>query len=327
MQKSIGIDVSKNSLDVAVFGIEEKESVHYNSNNAKTVDAIVSDFSMTPDNCIVVMEVTGIYHLRVFYRLHELGYKVSTVNPLKIKRFAQMKLLKVKTDKADAHLIAEYGYLMKPESNVPPSEVQCHIMQLLKCIEDQLDICTGIVRRLEALRCRPDALESVISSLEKIKNTCESEIKHLEKMIEELVKSYAPDVDDDLRSITGVGQRISSAIIGMFGRMESFSSAKQLCSFVGICPSPRQSGSSVKYGGSISKQGSPYLRKLLYMASLTASRHNNQCSELYQRLLARGKAKKSALIAVANKLLRQIFAVVKHKVKFDPMFGMPTLNT
>ena len=72
----------------------------------------------------------------------------------------------------------------------------------------------------------------------------------------------------------------------------------------------------------ISKKGNSYLRNLLYMSALTAARLNKQCKLLYERLLSKGKTKKEALIAVLNKLVRQIFAVVKHGVKYDPDNGL-----
>jgi len=327
MQKSIGIDVSKRSLDVAEYDESGSIVKSYESNTEKTVDKIIEDFSMNPESHKVVMEITGIYHLTIFYRFHELGFSVSTVNPLKIKRYGQMKMLKVKTDKADAFLIAEFGSKVNPPVNTPPKRYQEQVLQLIKCIEDYQEMRTSVIRRIESLVSRPNVVGSVLNSLKKTKSSYEQEIKKLENEVAALIKKYAPVTNENLQSIMGVGKRLSSTVIAMFGNFEEFANAKKLCSYAGICPSPKQSGTSLNHGGSISKQGSSYLRKVLFMASLMASKHNKQCHDLYKRLLAKGKSKKSALIAVANKLLRQIFAVAKYGIKYDPEFGNAVLSS
>ena len=113
---------------------------------------------------------------------------------------------------------------------------------------------------------------------------------------------------------------MAGAVIGYFGDMKDFETAKQLVCFIGSNPSPKESGSSVKGRGSISRKGNGYLRKLFFLAALSACKWNRSCKDLYERLVAKGKAKKVALIAVANKLIRQVFAVTKYSRGYDPVF-------
>ena len=94
-----------------------------------------------------------------------------------------------------------------------------------------------------------------------------------------------------------------------------------MVAFVCINPNPRQSGTSVKGRGSISKRGVKYLRKKLYMASLSAAQFNPGCQSLKERLRKRGKHPKVIRIAIANKLLRQIFAVLKYDREWNPNYG------
>ena len=101
-----------------------------------------------------------------------------------------------------------------------------------------------------------------------------------------------------------------------FNNFKEFDSAKKVCSFIGIAPSPYESGSSVKRRGRISKKGSPIARKILYMATLSAIRYNKTIKEFYERLLQKGKTKMTAIIACMNKLIRIIFAVVKYKREY-----------
>nr|WP_281340822.1 transposase [Sulfurihydrogenibium sp. YO3AOP1] len=104
------------------------------------------------------------------------------------------------------------------------------------------------------------------------------------------------------------------------GNFERFKSVKDISSFIGISPSPYESAACVKKSGWIKKMGNPYVRKILYMAALSAIRFNKYCRELYERLVSKGKAKKLALVAVAHKLLRQAYGVLKSRRPFDENF-------
>ena len=96
-----------------------------------------------------------------------------------------------------------------------------------------------------------------------------------------------------------------------------FESAKELCSYAGITPIIRESGSSVKGRPRISKMGNPKLRSLLFVCSFNACKYNEACKALFDRLVAKGKSKKLALIAVCNKLLKQAFSIVKNRLPYD----------
>jgi transposase len=96
-----------------------------------------------------------------------------------------------------------------------------------------------------------------------------------------------------------------------------FNSAKQLCSYAGLTPIIRQSGTSVKGRPRISKIGNKNLRKSLFMCSFSACQHNKACREIYERITAKGKSKKLALMAVCNKLLKQAFAISQSGLKYD----------
>jgi transposase len=104
--------------------------------------------------------------------------------------------------------------------------------------------------------------------------------------------------------------------VSILRKFEGFKRAKDVGSFVGLCPSPVESGSSVRGKGSIKKRGNPYVRQVFYMCALSAVRSNPYCKDLYERLLERGKSKTEALVAVAHKLLRQCYGVLKSRTPF-----------
>ena len=114
-----------------------------------------------------------------------------------------------------------------------------------------------------------------------------------------------------------MGVKTALFLIVLTDGFNKFENAKQLCSYVGITPTIRASGSSVRGRSRISKIGNRKLRNLLFLCAFSACNYNKACRELYQRIIAKGKSKKLALIAVANKLLKQAFAIAKSKLPFD----------
>ena len=119
-----------------------------------------------------------------------------------------------------------------------------------------------------------------------------------------------------LTSIKGVGTTLAAALIITTGGFTYFDNAKQVSRYLGLCPTYQQSGTSVNIRGHINRNGDPYLRSQLYIASWSMSQHNAACKEFYTRLREKGKPGKLALIAVANKVIRQCFAVVKQDKEY-----------
>lgn len=113
-----------------------------------------------------------------------------------------------------------------------------------------------------------------------------------------------------LTSIKGIGVTLATALIIATGGFTYFDNAKQLSRFIGLCPTIEQSGTSINIRGHINRNGDEHLRSQLFMAAWSASRFNKSCKDCYERLRSNGKSGKVAMVAVANKLVRQAFAVV-----------------
>jgi transposase len=149
------------------------------------------------------------------------------------------------------------------------------------------------------------------------KRTVEKTIKFLERQIAELEdeitnlsnKEYARQMSL-LTSIKGISNTLASALIVATGGFTYFSNAKQISRYLGLCPTYQQSGTSVNVKGHINRNGDPHLRGQLYVAALVCIQYNKACKDTYEKLRAKGKSAKVALIAIANKLIRQAFAVV-----------------
>lgn len=114
-----------------------------------------------------------------------------------------------------------------------------------------------------------------------------------------------------------MGNKTAIMLLVLTDGFSNFENARQLCCYAGITPTIRESGNSVRGRSRISKMGNAKLRNLLFMCSFTACKHNKACREIYERIIAKGKSKKLALIAVCNKLLKQAFAVAKSGLPYD----------
>ena len=135
-----------------------------------------------------------------------------------------------------------------------------------------------------------------------------------------LVKEAHRGLLTRLKTIPGIGPKTAIMLVVLTGGFERFTSASELCSYAGLTPVIRQSGSSVKGRPRISKIGNQKLRNLLFMCSFNACKYNKACRDLYERIVAKGKSKKLALIAVCNKLLKQAFAIAKSGLIYDDTY-------
>jgi transposase len=304
MQTIVGIDISKETFDVDFNG----KGCHYD-NNEKGIKNFIKSI---PGKSSCVMESTSTYGDILAWSLHETGHDVYIVNPTRIKNYARMKLSKVKTDKKDARIIREFAEICI--SDLLPYNFPSENILIAKQIETALGQLivqrTATKNQLEAVSKLKNASKKVIKSLEKI-------IEFQTKQIEELQEEEKKEIDKDhkqmreqITSIKGIGDSTACMLIALTNGFKNFQNAKQLSSYFGCCPRVCSSGSSVKGRGSISKIGLSDVRTRLYMCALSAKRYNLACKDLFERLIQKGKPFKVALMAVVNKLIRQIFAVI-----------------
>ena len=302
----IGIDVSKDSF-VAAYPSKSGYTTKTFKNIAYGVRQFINSL---PENCHCVMEATGNYSMLILYLLQKANITVSMENPQKIKHFARAMLSTTKTDEIDAKLIAMYGEKMEPEPYKIPSESILLLKQkrtVLRQLKKQLTMWINLQESMEPLPKKDPAskvaIEQTIKFLSKQISKLEDEITHLSN------KEFKRQMEL-LTSIRGIGESIASALIIATGGFTYFSSAKQISRFLGLCPTYQQSGTSVNVKGHINRNGDTYLRSQLYIAAVSSIRFNAACKETYDRLKAKGKSGKVAVVAVANKLIRQAYAVV-----------------
>lgn len=305
-----GVDISKNVFDV--YSEVQKHQQYENSPSGfKTF------LKALPKEAFVVMEATGYYHYLLAQFLHAHAISVSVVNPLSVKRFIQMKLAKVKTDKSDAKAIYEYAKHNELPIYNAVTQTQAECLQLFRLLDIYTKQSTAIKNKIHGEKALGVPSKFVLLSLERNLKHLKSEIDRIEVRLLELVKKEQQQQLTLLKSIPGMGVKTALFLIVATEGFQKFENARQLCSYVGTTPTIRQSGSSVRGRSRISKVGNKKLRNLLFLCAFSAHKYNKACKAIYDRLVAKGKSKKLALIAVANKLLKQAFAIAKSGRSYD----------
>ena len=302
----IGIDVSKDSF-VAAY---PKKSGYSTKTFPNTTSGVRQFITSLPEDSHCVMEATGNYSMLLLYLLQQANIIVSMENPQKIKYFARAMLSTTKTDEIDAKLIALYGEKMEPAPYKISSESIILLKQkrtVLRQLKKQLTAMINLQHSLSVLPKQDPtakvATEQTIKFLRKQISKMEEEITNISN------KEFKRQMEL-LTSIKGIGENIASALIMATGGFTYFSSAKQISRFLGLCPTYQQSGTSVNIKGHINRNGDTHLRSMMYVVAFSSIRSNTACRETYERLRSNGKSGRVAIIAVANKLIRQAFAVV-----------------
>jgi len=314
----IGIDIAKDKLDLATIdeqsGRQLKVSCH--ANTAAGHRSVIK-WARTFDQVQFVMEATGTYHLALVAALFKAGLPNSVINPLQLKRFRQMKLRRLKTDRSDAQLLAEYGREQRPPLYAPQPAIEQQIKQISTHRRQLVKQRTALKNLAHASRHLPDAAPVCAEVVKRTIAQLNKSIDRLDRALEALVGKAYGGVEDLIKSVVGVGTRTAVTLVAYLGTFDRFESHKQIVAYAGLNPVPNQSGTSLNARMHISKQGQGHLRTLFYVCALSAVRYNKVCRALYERMTAAGKPKKVALIAAANKLVKQVFTAVKSGVPFD----------
>jgi transposase len=314
METIVGIDISKKYFDAEING-----RVCRYDNDRKSFKKIIKHL---PANSHCIMESTSTYGNKLAYALHEAGHIVYIVNPVQVSSYAKMKLSKVKTDKSDAKLITEFAKANLqdlrpydfPDKNILSAK---QIETVLSQLKTQR---TALGNQLEALKQNQFVSEASEKVLTETMQYFDLQISKLEKQEKDHIDKQHKEMRENITSIAGIGDATACMMISLTNGFKGFSTPGQLSSYFGCCPRVRQSGSSVRGRGTVSKIGLSQARTRLYMCALSAIKYNRTCKDLYERLRAKGKPFKVALLAVVNKLIRQIYAVISKNEVYDNFY-------
>lgn len=313
----VGLDVSKATLAVC-YQVDDQVKHLEVSNTKAGFQQLVKACG---GQCQFVMEATGTYNLALAYYLHEQGGQVAVLNPLVIRRFIQMHLGKGKSDRKDAQWLLRYGQQQALKIWQPEETVLVECRQLEQVTEQLLKQKVMISNSLEALQHQPVVSKLALKRLEQMLKTLTYQVEGVEaELLALLERRFAAEMTL-LCSIPGIGRKTAGMLLLFAGGFIHFDNYRQVIALAGLSPREHTSGTSIRGKVRITKMGGGLIRGKLFMCSFSAKKTNAACAALFERLVAKGKNKKLALIAVCNKLLKQAFAIVKSGVPYQADFS------
>lgn len=306
----VGIDVSKDTLAVAWGGVNRS----YGNDDAAH-DALARDLKEAgaPVDMIVV-EPSGGYEALCVCNLQAAGFSVALVNAKQARDFAKGLGFSAKTDRVDALMLAQFAKVLADQPNRE---------KYVKAVdsEEQQALHALVLRRrqliemLVAERLRLNlSHRAARKSIRELIQTLKQMLIPIDREMASHINEHYADLAKLLESVKGIGPVSMAVIIGSLPELGRLT-GRQISSLVGVAPHPRESG-TWKGKRSVSG-GRAHVRTMLYMATLTAARSNDVIKGFYQRLIAKGKPKKVALIACMRKLLVILNAMVRTGKPWD----------
>lgn len=296
----MGIDVGKEKLDV---GVNDEKKVRVWNNDPEGQIGL-SDWVAEQDPQLVVVEASGGYEAALVSELVSRGIAVAVVNPTRVRAFARAEGTLAKTDKIDAQVIARFGATMKPAARARRDESQVALNELVTRRRQLVLIATAEKNRLST--ASPTMQAHIRSHLAWL----QAEIESLEEQISQAISANPEwaETANRVDSVPGIGFITAATLVADLPELGQLNRQK-IAALVGVAPfnhdSGKQRGKRRIFGGRTS------VRSVLYMATLSAIRHNPVIKAFYQRLLDKGKLKKVAITACMRKLLVILNTMVK----------------
>lgn len=302
-----GIDVSKAQLDVALYPSSEQWQ---SGNDEEGIQAIVERIKgLGPQVELVVMEATGGLQRVVAGALAVAGVPVAVVNPRQVRDFARATGKLAKTDTLDAQVLAHFAQAIHPRPTPLADEQAQALNAILERRKQVVGMLTAEGNRLHS------AARVVRARVEAHIEWLQAELSSIDSDLDKMIRSTPiwRERDELLRSMPGVGKVVSLTLLAELPELGQLD-RRQLAALVGVAPLNRDSGTL--RGRRAVWGGRGRVRSVLYMAALVATRRNPVIKEFYERLLARGKAKKVALVACMHKLLTILNSMLRHNTRW-----------
>lgn len=303
----IGIDVGKEKLDV---GQSDTKRVR-DWKNDEAGRAELGDWVVEQKASLVVVEASGGYETALVSELVGRGLAVALVNPTRVRAFARAEGILAKTDKIDARVIARFGATMKPQARARREEEQVALNEKITRRRQLVQMRTAEKNRLQT------ASPTMVAHIGGHIAWLEAEIEALEKQISQAIKANPEwtETANRVESVPGIGFVTAATLVADLPELGQLNRQK-IAALVGVAPFNQDSGK--KRGKRRIFGGRTSVRSVLYMATLSAIRHNPVIKDFYQRLLDKGKLKKVALTACMRKLLVILNTMIKTGQDWNP---------
>lgn len=319
MKLPFGIDVSHQTLD---YHFINRASVEHKGQIMNIESDILEFLSLyNPKDLFFVVEPTGTYSDKFFALATQQEFEIRVANPTKSSQYMTFIGILHKNDENAAVALTSMGNSkdIKLPRYIPQSEIMRERKQIIMTLNSISKQCNMLSNQIHAMEQRLKPSQTALTALKTALAALETQKDLLSKEIRLLDDDEAEEFIRLATSVVGIGPKSADLLLVYTGGFKTFEKKSQLSKFVGIVNTSHKSGTSVNKKGKITKNGPSLLRACLYNASKSARKHNNACKYLYERLRSRGKSHKVAMIAVVNKLMHQVFAVVKLETEFDNM--------
>jgi len=314
MTTIIGFDVAKDNLVGARIDHCGRIKDNFEIvNQSQDIDNCLTGLLIKHRRLLIASEATGDYHTLLAKQCLEKGIPFRLINPIITKQFIRSTVRKKKTDLSDALIIAKLtlqgeGEIVSSASFSPAKTIQrtalklTKLGQILSLVSQRF--ATVLPEEKELKRKLNLCLRTINSSSDLFRQQASCQIdRRLSRL---------------LRTIPGIGPKIVVTVITEVGDINRFKSAKALVAYSGLDPRVKQSGSSLKHNTHITKRGSPFLRRDIFIAAAIAVKWDHDLGLYYQKKRNEGKGYREAIVAVSRKLINRIYAVWKRKTPYSP---------
>ena len=303
----IGVDVAKAKLDIAMGTNGPVRTI---ANEIEAINAMIAELP-DPQSALIVVEATGGYEKRLVVELVEAGHIVSVVNPRQVRDFAKALGILAKTDKIDAKVIARFGQQVRPRAHVKAHQKQDELDQLVTRRRQLIGLRTSEKNRQQQADSRV-VKKSIVRTLDLLRK----DIRWIDEEIRKLVQSddQWKDRSELLETTPGVGEVTSTTLIAELPELGDLN-RKQISALVGVAPFNCESGAM--RGRRMIFGGRKSVRKVLYMAAMTAMQFNPKIKAFAQRLKTKGKPHKVVATACMRKLLVILNTMVKENKPWE----------
>jgi transposase len=302
-----GIDISKDTLDVAMAG---QKPAQY-ANTVAGITALIKALKSLPRSARVICEPSGGYERGLLEELWAASIEVSLVNAARVRAFARAQGLLAKTDKIGATVLRHFGELLNPEIIEAPAPERQQLADLVQRREQLVNILLTEEQRLTQARHK-----QVCKLCERLIKELRAQIKQIEDLIENQIDEdpTLKQQSERMQKVKGIGKVTASTLLAEMPELGTLS-RNEVGALAGLAPYNRDSGQL--RGRRTIRGGRVRVRRVLYMAATVAARFNPILKTFYQRLVAAGKPKKLALTAVMRKLV----VLINHLLK-NPEFTL-----
>jgi transposase len=311
----LGVDVASCQLDFCLFDTKFNkhlfESIDYEQTKLKQF-LNKHKKTISPKDCLVGMESTGDYHLKVARFFLKQNFKVKLINPILTRQYTRTTIRGIKTDKSDSELICKLLLNNHGDS--------LELAQINDNRKDLLRLSTSLTHTAASLKVQVKSLKrKEVSGIENI----EKDIKKIINQIKELSDGLVSKVSDNqtkeeifIDSIPGFATKLSAIVHHEIGDINRFNNVKSLVAYAGLDPRIKQSGENLKTTGRITKRGNKHLRTALFIAANISRQYDQELKDYYDKKKEENRTHKEILVMISRKLLARIFTLLKEQREY-----------